>query len=1289
MLWLILLSCCHPFALMVSSAMASPSPSLATFGIKLSYFENNLNFRLRSECCALSRPEICAEQCDLQFRFCFEDYQEEVLSTDSSAWSGQCQYGAANITFGRTQSQSPSSEDIITRVELMNPWPGAFTLILEAYRIQPPGGVLSMIDQTVYRHILLPTTSRVWRPLVISSPSSTYELAIQFQCSPNHYGHDCSRVCESVKDRFSCDPQGRKVCVAGWSGQDCDKPICRKGCHDIHGSCKTPGECKCSRGWTGENCDQCVKYPGCQKGVCDDAPFTCRCLPNWGGPFCDQDLDYCRRHKPCLHGGICQNTNATHPQFRCICPRGYRGERCEEKLDACALNPCKRGKCIPNNTHGFRCVCSAGWRGKYCEENIDFCDQNRCMNGGTCQDLDGEGFHCECPPGFEGSVCQRRSACSESRCVHARECTRMATTSNGIKHDCVCQAGWTGELCDHNIDDCTDKCKNGGQCRDLVGDYVCVCPEGFSGRNCEINHKCDVNPCKNDGVCVETDGGFKCICPEGVTGELCEVAKRGCDPNPCLNNAYCYDIEPNDYYCKCDANFYGRHCEHVRPFCGPLGCTRLLDPCSREHEFAAALIADLSSGSANASVLPTPVLPVTLNAQEVVIPKSVCGVHGICAKNDDGYGCVCETGYTGKYCEEVKDSCLDAPCLNGATCLSAGGKFQCLCREGFTGQFCEFEFHPCDEEPCYNGGYCQRTGSGTDFQCRCAPGWSGTWCHLPGTDPCAVSQPCRNNGICVTDAHSPTGYYCKCPFGWTGPTCQRRDSELQACANNSICANGGTCVDINGDAHCFCRPGFDGAHCEVNIDECRSNPCLNGGICHDLVNGFRCECQNGFMGPDCSYNIDDCATHPCAYGATCVDKIGGYECVCPEGRRGKHCEEVSSPSVPKPPSCRFNHRIYDHGQQWNYDCHRCECVKGKIVCEQTFCGYWSCLKAGGEGDPFACKEGETCHTVSTAAPRSACLTPPCYARAVCVNASLPLEPQLKTLTPPFLRPAFSGCRPNAAHLTNRCARIVLTMSRARLPYGVSVADVCNAVRALPVIRVLTGSRAEGGLIGLSCGLTAIQLDQEDVAAIELTLSSTDDRIRVSEEGNEYVFVQRFAQKVAADIRRSASTNLTSGYFEEREAEAEIGNHTFRMPSMATMTGADDQNYYWHLVLLGVVTIHVDTILVKDEDPGKPPLLVPLACCLILGIGLLCIVVICFCAHRKNRQLLQRYSQLKPLPPVDKSDSAAKRSERSLPTAYRGAAPTAQTYSSQSKDNRQRLPPSTLFTTSTHDYASVR
>lgn len=39
--------------------------------------------------------------------------------------------------------------------------------------------------------------------------------------------------------------------------------------------------------------------------------------------------------------------------------------------------------------------------------------------------------------------------------------------------------------------------------------------------------------------------------------------------------------------------------------------------------------------------------------------------------------------------------------------------------------------------------------------------------------------------------------------------------------------------------------GYTGTHCEVDIDECESNPCVNDGICRDLVNGFTCTCQPG------------------------------------------------------------------------------------------------------------------------------------------------------------------------------------------------------------------------------------------------------------------------------------------------------------------------------------------------------------------------------------------------------------------------------------------------------------
>ena len=39
-----------------------------------------------------------------------------------------------------------------------------------------------------------------------------------------------------------------------------------------------------------------------------------------------------------------------------------------------------------------------------------------------------------------------------------------------------------------------------------------------------------------------------------------------------------------------------------------------------------------------------------------------------------------------------------------------------------------------------------------------------------------------------------------------------------------------------------------GKQCEINVDECVSNPCQNDGTCIDDVNGYYCECITGFSG---------------------------------------------------------------------------------------------------------------------------------------------------------------------------------------------------------------------------------------------------------------------------------------------------------------------------------------------------------------------------------------------------------------------------------------------------------
>ena len=41
---------------------------------------------------------------------------------------------------------------------------------------------------------------------------------------------------------------------------------------------------------------------------------------------------------------------------------------------------------------------------------------------------------------------------------------------------------------------------------------------------------------------------------------------------------------------------------------------------------------------------------------------------------------------------------------------------------------------------------------------------------------------------------------------------------------------------------------FAGKLCEINIDECLSDPCQNQGTCVDGIAGYVCECPKGFTG---------------------------------------------------------------------------------------------------------------------------------------------------------------------------------------------------------------------------------------------------------------------------------------------------------------------------------------------------------------------------------------------------------------------------------------------------------
>ena len=56
---------------------------------------------------------------------------------------------------------------------------------------------------------------------------------------------------------------------------------------------------------------------------------------------------------------------------------------------------------------------------------------------------------------------------------------------------------------------------------------------------------------------------------------------------------------------------------------------------------------------------------------------------------------------------------------------------------------------------------------------------------------------------------------------------------------------------IEDQFRCFCKSGFTGRQCNMEVDECASQPCVNGASCHDVINGFTCECPPGFTGIHC------------------------------------------------------------------------------------------------------------------------------------------------------------------------------------------------------------------------------------------------------------------------------------------------------------------------------------------------------------------------------------------------------------------------------------------------------
>ena len=178
---------------------------------------------------------------------------------------------------------------------------------------------------------------------------------------------------------------------------------------------------------------------------------------------------------------------------------------------------------------------------------------------------------------------------------------------------------------------------------------------------------------------------------------------------------------------------------------------------------------------------------------------------------------------------------------------------------------------------------------------------AGQFCNQP-INICEPSNPCRNNGWCLSDYNIDRGFRCLCQKGMV---------ENGFCVNIYLCNTKMFVHQLFFQSQYLLAPclteknfllGWTGTLCETNINECedREGSMFYGGCytswtssCQDLPGSYQCKCISGVTGPKCNIDINECKSNngigPCnpLHTIKCTNYYPGYKCACQEGETFK------------------------------------------------------------------------------------------------------------------------------------------------------------------------------------------------------------------------------------------------------------------------------------------------------------------------------------------------------------------------------------------------------------------